>query len=101
MKHWRETTEIVQRVLALAAAGRHAALATVIRIEGSSYRRPGAKFLIEDDGIGFHPEAVVPGSGLFNIRERIHALGGVVSVASAPGRGTVISGSIPDSGAPS
>jgi xanthine/CO dehydrogenase XdhC/CoxF family maturation factor len=50
MKHWRETTEIVQRILALAAAGRHAALATVIRIEGSSYRRPGAKFLIEDDG---------------------------------------------------
>ena len=49
MKHWRETTEIVDRILALAAAGRHAALATVIRIEGSSYRRPGAKFLIEDD----------------------------------------------------
>src|SRR5262245_18643329 len=50
MKHWRETTEIVDRVLALAADGRRAALATVIKIEGSSYRRPGAKFLIEDDG---------------------------------------------------
>ena len=50
MKHWRETAEIVDRVIALASAGRHAALATVIRIEGSSYRRPGAKFLIEDDG---------------------------------------------------
>lgn len=50
MKHWRETTEIVKRVLALASEGRQAALATVIRIDGSSYRRPGAKFLIEDDG---------------------------------------------------
>ena len=50
MKHWRETAEIVDRVLALAAAGRQAAIATVIRIDGSSYRRPGAKFLIEDDG---------------------------------------------------
>ncbi|MGE5836775.1 MAG: XdhC family protein [Acidobacteriota bacterium] len=50
MKHWRETTEIVDRILALAAAGRQAALATVIRIAGSSYRRPGAKVLIEDDG---------------------------------------------------
>ena len=50
MKHWRETTEIVERVFALVSAGRRAALATVIRIEGSSYRRPGAKFLIEDDG---------------------------------------------------
>ena len=50
MKHWRETTQIVDRVVALASAGRRAALATVVRIEGSSYRRPGAKFLIEDDG---------------------------------------------------
>lgn len=50
MKHWRETAEIVDRVLAVAAAGRRAAMATVIKIEGSAYRRPGAKFLIEDDG---------------------------------------------------
>jgi xanthine dehydrogenase accessory factor len=50
MKHWRETAEIADRVAALAAGGRRAALATVIRIEGSSYRRPGAKLLIEDDG---------------------------------------------------
>jgi xanthine dehydrogenase accessory factor len=50
MKHWRETAEIVERVVALAAVGRQAAIATVVRIEGSSYRRPGAKFLIEDDG---------------------------------------------------
>ena len=50
MKHWCETAAIVDRVIALASAGRGAALATVVRIEGSSYRRPGAKFLIEDDG---------------------------------------------------
>src|SRR5262245_40624973 len=50
MKHWRETSEIVERVLALVTAGRRAALATVVRILGSAYRRPGAKFLIEDDG---------------------------------------------------
>lgn len=50
MKHWRETSEIVVRVLRLAALGRPAALATVVDITGSAYRRPGAKFLIEDDG---------------------------------------------------
>ena len=50
MKHWRETADIVDRVVALASVGRRGAIATVIRIEGSSYRRPGAKFLIEDDG---------------------------------------------------
>jgi xanthine dehydrogenase accessory factor len=50
MKHWRETAEIADRVAALAAGGRRAAIATVVRIAGSSYRRPGAKLLIEDDG---------------------------------------------------
>jgi xanthine dehydrogenase accessory factor len=50
MKQWRETAEIADRVLALASLGRRAALATVTRIDGSSYRRPGAKLLIEDDG---------------------------------------------------
>lgn len=50
MKHWKETTEILARVGELGAAGRRAAVATVIRIEGSAYRRPGAKLLIEDDG---------------------------------------------------
>jgi xanthine/CO dehydrogenase XdhC/CoxF family maturation factor/CTP:molybdopterin cytidylyltransferase MocA len=50
MKHWMETAEIAGRVEALAVAGRRAAIATVIRIEGSSYRRPGAKLLIEEDG---------------------------------------------------
>ena len=50
MKHWKETVEIIERVNGLATAGRRAAMATVVRIRGSSYRRPGAKFLVEDDG---------------------------------------------------
>jgi len=31
-------------------AGKQTALATVVHVEGSSYRRPGARMLIEDDG---------------------------------------------------
>lgn len=50
MNHWKETAEIVARLAELSAAGRRAALATVVRIVGSGYRRPGAKFLIEDTG---------------------------------------------------
>ncbi len=34
----------------LAAIGRSAALATVVRIAGSAYRQPGAKLLVADDG---------------------------------------------------
>jgi len=49
MKHRQETAEIAARVAGLAAAGRSAALATAIHITGSAYRRPGAKFLIDDE----------------------------------------------------
>jgi xanthine/CO dehydrogenase XdhC/CoxF family maturation factor len=50
MSHWKETSEILSRVAELLAAGRRAALATVVHISGSAYRRPGAKFLIEESG---------------------------------------------------
>jgi xanthine dehydrogenase accessory factor len=50
MNHWKETAEILSRLAELKAAGRRAALATVVQVTGSSYRRPGAKFLIEESG---------------------------------------------------
>ncbi len=50
MTHWKESAEILSRLGSLAAAGRRAALATVVRISGSAYRRPGAKLLVEDEG---------------------------------------------------
>ncbi|MGH7469546.1 MAG: XdhC family protein [Longimicrobiales bacterium] len=50
MKHWQETSRLLQTLEQLVAAGRNAALATVVRIRGSAYRRPGAKMLIADDG---------------------------------------------------
>jgi xanthine dehydrogenase accessory factor len=50
MKHWQETSRILQAVRQNVEQGRKAAIATVIRIEGSAYRHPGAKMLITDDG---------------------------------------------------
>src|SRR3954454_13525410 len=50
MNHWKETAEIVSRLDELKSAGRRAARATVTHIVGSAYRRPGAKFLIEETG---------------------------------------------------
>lgn len=50
MKHWQETAQILDRVIRLGQEGRRAALAIVTRIEGSAYRRPGAKLLIEEGG---------------------------------------------------
>jgi xanthine dehydrogenase accessory factor len=50
VKHWQETAAILGEVVRLAAAGERAAVATVVAIERSAYRRPGAKFLVEDGG---------------------------------------------------
>ncbi len=50
MKHWKEAVEVLGRIVAAAQAGRRAALATVLRIQGSAYRRPGARFLVEENG---------------------------------------------------
>ncbi len=50
MKQWQETLQILRRLEDVTRAGRDMALATVVRIEGSSYRRPGAKLLIEAEG---------------------------------------------------
>jgi len=50
MNHWKESAEVLSRLAELAAAGERAALATVVHIVGSAYRRPGAKFLIEQTG---------------------------------------------------
>jgi xanthine/CO dehydrogenase XdhC/CoxF family maturation factor len=50
MKHWHETAAILDRLARLVEAGERAVIATVVRISGSAYRRPGAKFLVERDG---------------------------------------------------
>jgi xanthine/CO dehydrogenase XdhC/CoxF family maturation factor len=50
VKHWHETAAILDRIAKVNAAGGRAALASVVRISGSAYRRPGARFLVEQDG---------------------------------------------------
>jgi xanthine dehydrogenase accessory factor len=50
VKHWHETAAILDQASRLAAAGVRSAVATVVRISGSAYRRPGAKFLVAEDG---------------------------------------------------
>jgi PAS domain S-box-containing protein len=51
---------------------------------------------IEDDGVGMRPEqAVVGGSGLFSIHERLGHVGGIMRIESEPGKGTRIHLSVP------
>lgn len=48
--------------------------------------------MIEDDGVGFEPDQVKRGDhfGLLGLRERAEALGGTLTLESAPGAGTTI-----------
>jgi len=46
----REIIDIIQAFKIAQQQGRQAALATVVVVEGSSYRRPGARMLVEDNG---------------------------------------------------
>ena len=46
----KEISDIIAAFERAGHAGKRAALATVVHVNGSSYRRPGARMLITDDG---------------------------------------------------
>jgi signal transduction histidine kinase len=52
-------------------------------------------FTVVDDGEGFDVDQQSAGLGLQNMRDRMESVGGVLSVASVPGRGTTVSGRAP------
>jgi signal transduction histidine kinase len=55
-------------------------------------------FEIADDGVGFDPATATRGTGLQGIADRLAALGGTLTVRSAPGDGTTIAGRLPVEG---
>jgi two-component system, NarL family, sensor histidine kinase UhpB len=64
----------------------------------------GLALVLEDDGIGFDPEAAprnvsgsgrAPGLGLSGMKERVELLGGKIAVESAPGNGSAIFVQVP------
>lgn len=78
--------EAVQNVL------RHAGAARIwIRVDAEPH---ALRIRIRDDGRGLGPRATT-GAGLRNIDDRVSALGGEVSIRSAPGRGTTVDVTLP------
>ena len=49
-------------------------------------------FEVRDDGRGFDAATAEPGAGLRNMRDRLAAVGGQVTITSAPGQGTIVAG---------
>jgi signal transduction histidine kinase len=78
---------------ALQNATKHARDATLVTI--SLEQRDGLRFEVRDDGAGFDPDMASAGAGLANMRYRVGALGGEVTVESRPGAGVVVRGSVP------
>lgn len=73
---------------AMANVARHSR-ASSVRLELRTEGRAVALSII-DDGIGFDPVRSGHGIGLASMRERVEALGGQLTVDSAPGRGASI-----------
>jgi signal transduction histidine kinase len=55
----------------------------------------GVRFEVRDDGQGFEPPSGDFNGGLRNMRDRLEAMGGRLTIDSAPGHGTRIRGVIP------
>jgi signal transduction histidine kinase len=87
-----ETTIYYACVEALQNAVKHGHGATGVWISLSD--TGSLRFEVRDDGAGFS-EPASPGAGLTNIRDRLAALGGLVTIDSAPGEGTRVAGIVP------
>jgi signal transduction histidine kinase len=58
-------------------------------------RRDAITLSIRDDGIGFDPTMLNDGYGRQSMRERAQSIGGRLTIASAPGRGTSVTLRVP------
>lgn len=75
-------------------AGKHAGAGASARIR--MWEEANAlHFEVVDDGSGFESNGQIAGAGLTKMRDRLGAVGGSITVASAPGRGTKLSGTVP------
>jgi signal transduction histidine kinase len=88
-----EATVYYACIEALQNAGKHAEGATGVWISLSD--TGNLRFEVADDGAGFAPAARSAGAGLTNLRDRLAAVGGVVTIESEVGVGTRVAGLLP------
>jgi signal transduction histidine kinase len=81
---------------ALDNAAKHAGTGPVsIRLTDTGH---ALHFTIRDSGAGFDTSRTPAGSGIAHMRDRLAAIGGTLTVDSAPAQGTRVSGHVPDAG---
>jgi signal transduction histidine kinase len=77
---------------ALQNAAKHSGSTRVrVRLDGDGDR---VTLTMEDDGLGFDPSAARSGAGLTNMRDRLEAVGGALTIESGAARGTVVTASL-------
>lgn len=81
-------------VEALQNAGKHAGVGASARIRLWE-NAAELHFEVADDGSGFESTGQSGGAGLTNMRDRLGAVGGTITVESAAGKGTRLSGMVP------
>uniref|UniRef100_UPI00237A364D sensor histidine kinase n=1 Tax=Microbacterium sp. CPCC 204701 TaxID=2493084 RepID=UPI00237A364D len=92
----RESQVVVLRCLqeALSNVTKHAA-ARRVAVEVAAAADGSAALTVTDDGQGFDPAESGRGFGLDGMRERVALAGGVLDIASTPGRGTTLRVGLP------
>ena len=78
---------------AMQNAMKHAAGVKTITVSLAVREQLG--FEVRDDGAGFAEGEVLSGAGLTSMRDRLAAVGGILTIRTAPGRGVSISGTVP------
>ncbi|MEV4313321.1 sensor histidine kinase [Actinocrispum sp. NPDC049592] len=78
---------------ALANAGKHAGATKVV--VDVDHRGDVLHVMVRDDGQGFDSTEPRAGFGLATMRERVGAVGGSLSITSAPGAGTTVTAVLP------
>lgn len=79
---------------ALQNAGKYAGEGTTVQVDVQEDDHR-LTFTVTDDGAGFDPATGAMGAGFTNMLDRLGALGGSLKVASEPGRGTRVTGTLP------
>jgi signal transduction histidine kinase len=93
-RHEVETAVYFSCLAALDNAAKHAGARQVsIRLTDTGN---ALRFTVRDSGAGFDPSRTRAGSGIAHMRDRLGAIGGTLTIDSAPGQGTRVSGHVPD-----
>jgi signal transduction histidine kinase len=89
-----ETAVYFSCLAALDNAAKHAGARQVsIRLTDTG---DALRFTVRDSGAGFDPSRTRAGRGIAHMRDRLAAIGGTLTIDSAPAQGTLVSGHVPD-----